>query len=107
VCAYAARLPGRELWRRGWVAIVVTVESSPRTSRPSDSQTNRQGVKQRIQDVHVSHSYHRVCTEKSEPSLQGLKQAFGLFPNLAATMADSPALINSFVAAFGNFTAAA
>lgn len=41
--------------------------------------------------------------EKSKPSLQGLKQAFGLIPNLAATMADSPPLINSFVAAFGNF----
>jgi AhpD family alkylhydroperoxidase len=40
--------------------------------------------------------------EKSKPSLEGLQQAFGLVPNLAATMADSPVLINSFVAAFGN-----
>jgi AhpD family alkylhydroperoxidase len=53
------------------------------------------------------HSYqvHTIesAPEKSRPALQGLKQAFGLIPNLAATMAASPALVNSFVAAFGNF----
>ena len=41
--------------------------------------------------------------EKSRPALQGLKQSFGLIPNLAATMAESPVLIGGFVAAFGNF----
>lgn len=41
--------------------------------------------------------------EESKPSLQGLEKAFGLIPNLAATMASSPALVKSFVAAFGNF----
>ena len=41
--------------------------------------------------------------EKSRPALQGLKQAVGLIPNLAATMAESPTLINGFVGAFGNF----
>src|ERR1041384_4011114 len=44
-----------------------------------------------------------TAPEKSKPSLQGLKQAFGLVPNLAATMADSPVLITSFVGSFGNF----
>ena len=39
----------------------------------------------------------------SRPALQGLKQAVGLVPNLAATMAESPTLINGFVQAFGNF----
>jgi AhpD family alkylhydroperoxidase len=41
--------------------------------------------------------------EGSKPALQGLKQAFGLIPNLAATMAESPVLINGFVGAFKNF----
>lgn len=36
-------------------------------------------------------------------ALQGLQQAFGLVPNLAATMANAPALVNSFVAVFGQF----
>src|SRR5882724_7830370 len=41
--------------------------------------------------------------EKSKPALQGLKQDLGLIPNLAATMAESPTLVNGFVSAFGNF----
>lgn len=41
--------------------------------------------------------------EQSQPALQGLKQNFGFIPNAAATMAGSPALINSFVACFGSF----
>ncbi|HYM01402.1 MAG TPA: carboxymuconolactone decarboxylase family protein, partial [Stellaceae bacterium] len=44
-----------------------------------------------------------TAPEKSKPALQGLKQNFGLVPNLAATMAGSPVLINGFVGAFGNF----
>ena len=43
--------------------------------------------------------------ERSRPALQGLKQAVGLIPALAATMAESPTLVNGFVAAFGNFHA--
>ena len=41
--------------------------------------------------------------EKSKPALQGLLQAVGIIPNLAATMAESPVLLNGFVGAFGNF----
>jgi AhpD family alkylhydroperoxidase len=41
--------------------------------------------------------------EGSRPALQGLKQNVGLVPNLAATMAESPTLVNGFVGAFGNF----
>src|SRR5688572_4972956 len=41
--------------------------------------------------------------EKSKPALRGLQEVFGLVPNLAATMAESPALLNAFVGAFGNF----
>jgi alkylhydroperoxidase family enzyme len=39
----------------------------------------------------------------SRQALAGLGEAFGLVPNLAATMANSPPLLNSFVAAFGQF----
>jgi alkylhydroperoxidase family enzyme len=53
------------------------------------------------------HSYriHTIesAPEKSRQALQGLQDKFGLVPNLAATMAASPALVNSFVGAFGNF----
>ena len=41
--------------------------------------------------------------EPSRPALEGLQQNFGRIPNLAATMATAPPLINSFVAAFANF----
>ena len=53
------------------------------------------------------HSYriHTIesAPEKSKPALQGLKQAVGIVPNLAATMAESPTLLDGFVGAFGNF----
>lgn len=53
------------------------------------------------------HSY-RIHTIESAPegskqALRGLQQAVGLIPNLAATMAASPVLLNGFVGAFGNF----
>jgi alkylhydroperoxidase family enzyme len=41
--------------------------------------------------------------EKAKDALRGLHQAFGLVPNLAATMANSPTLVNGFVGAFTNF----
>lgn len=41
--------------------------------------------------------------ERSRPALESLERAMGLIPNLAATMAGSPVLLNGFVAAFGNF----
>jgi alkylhydroperoxidase family enzyme len=43
--------------------------------------------------------------EGAKPALQALQGAFGLVPNLAATMASSPPLVNAFVAAFGRFAA--
>jgi len=44
-----------------------------------------------------------TAPDGAKQSLAGLQQAFGLIPNLAATMASSPPLLNSFVAAFGQF----
>jgi AhpD family alkylhydroperoxidase len=41
--------------------------------------------------------------EKSRPALETLKLHMGLVPNLAATMAESPVLVNGFVGAFDNF----
>src|SRR5262245_32804730 len=53
------------------------------------------------------HTYpvHTIDTapDGSKSALQGLQQALGLVPNLAATMASSPPLVQSFVAAFGQF----
>lgn len=48
---------------------------------------------------------HTIATapEKSQPVLEVLKQSFGLIPNLAATMAESPVLLSGFVGAFQNF----
>jgi len=53
----------------------------------------------------TTYPIHTVETapDGAKPALQGLRQAFGLIPNLAATMANSPPLVNSFVAAFGQF----
>jgi AhpD family alkylhydroperoxidase len=39
----------------------------------------------------------------ARPAMQGLIQNLGFLPNLAATMAESPVLLNGFVGAFGNF----
>ena len=41
--------------------------------------------------------------DASKPALEALQKNFGLIPNLAATMATSPTLINGFVGAFVNF----
>ena len=40
----------------------------------------------------------------SKPALETVQKVFGLIPNLAATMASSPTLINGFVGAVGNFS---
>ncbi len=39
----------------------------------------------------------------SKAALEGLQKNFGLVPNLAATMAESPTLVNGFVGALVNF----
>ena len=44
-----------------------------------------------------------TAPEKSRPALSALKQNLGLVPNLAATMAESPTLVNGFVGALVNF----
>jgi len=41
--------------------------------------------------------------EGAKQSLEFLQKAFGMVPNLAATMAGSPSLVNAFVAAQGQF----
>jgi len=41
--------------------------------------------------------------DRSKASLEGLKKNLGRIPNLAATMAESPVLVNSFVGVFANF----
>jgi alkylhydroperoxidase family enzyme len=46
-----------------------------------------------------------TASDEAKPALQGLRQAFGAVPNLAATMANSPPLVSSFVAVVGQFSA--
>ena len=53
-------------------------------------------------------SHYRIhsidsAPEKSRPALESLKSAFGIIPNLAASMAESPVLLGGFVGAFANF----
>src|SRR5690349_14906428 len=52
-----------------------------------------------------SYRVHTVETapEKSRAALEALQKNFGVVPNLAATMAESPALLNGFLGAFDNF----
>lgn len=52
-----------------------------------------------------TYQVHTIDTapDRARPALRTLRQAFGTIPNLAATMANSPPLVNSFVAAFGQF----
>jgi alkylhydroperoxidase family enzyme len=58
--------------------------------------------------VPAQHSAFRIHTlesapEQSRPGLQGLTQAIGFLPNVAATMAESPALLGAFLGGFGAF----
>ena len=50
-------------------------------------------------------SVHTIesAPEKSKQALQGLKHKFGFIPNVAATMAESPVLINAFIGGFLSF----
>jgi alkylhydroperoxidase family enzyme len=41
--------------------------------------------------------------EKSRPTLQALEQKFGFLPNVMATMAANPVLLNGFAGSFGSF----
>jgi alkylhydroperoxidase family enzyme len=47
---------------------------------------------------------HTVASapERAKPALQQLQSAFGMIPNIAGAMANSPVLINSLVGLFGN-----
>lgn len=40
--------------------------------------------------------------ERSKPALRQLQAAFGMIPNIAGVMSNSPVLINSLVGLFGN-----
>ncbi|MBL8956329.1 MAG: carboxymuconolactone decarboxylase family protein [Myxococcaceae bacterium] len=55
-------------------------------------------------DTHYAVHSIESAPEQSRPALLGLKQRFGLVPNLAATMAESPTLVNNFVAALMGFS---
>jgi alkylhydroperoxidase family enzyme len=41
--------------------------------------------------------------EKSKPTLKALEEKFGFLPNVMATMANNPVLLNGFVGSFGSF----
>jgi alkylhydroperoxidase family enzyme len=41
--------------------------------------------------------------EQCRPTLQALKEKFGFLPNVMATMANNPVLLNGFVGSFGSF----
>ena len=41
--------------------------------------------------------------EESRPTMQALKQGLGFLPNVIATMANSPVLLNGFAGIFGSF----
>lgn len=58
-----------------------------------------------MSETQSDYRVHSIDTapEGSKQALRGLQQAVGLVPNLAATMAESPVLLNGFVGASGNF----
>jgi alkylhydroperoxidase family enzyme len=53
----------------------------------------------------VKYPIHTIesAPENSKKPLQGLKQKFGIIPNVAAMMAESPVLLNAFVGGFVSF----
>lgn len=54
----------------------------------------------------TNYPIHTIASapEASQQSLEALHSAFGLIPNLAATMASAPSLVNTFVAGFGQLS---
>lgn len=83
---------------RNCCAFLLIIGSLTAAAMPGGAQDNKGNVMFDYK-VHTIES----APEKSKPALQGLKQGIGMVPNLAATMAESPVLINGFVGAFGNF----
>jgi len=57
----------------------------------------------------LNYSAHRLASapENSKPALEQLERAFGVIPNIAGAIANSPKLINSLLECFNRFTAAA
>jgi AhpD family alkylhydroperoxidase len=73
-----------------------------RTTFSSEPLTLRRGQGEMHMQTYPIHTLESA-PEKSRPALEGLKKSFGLVPNLAATMSESPVLISSFVGVFANF----
>jgi alkylhydroperoxidase family enzyme len=44
-----------------------------------------------------------TAPEKSRPTLKALEEKFGFVPNVMATMANNPVLLNGFAGSFGSF----
>ena len=44
-----------------------------------------------------------TAPDKSKPALKALEERFGFLPNVMATMANNPVLLNGFVSSFGSF----
>jgi AhpD family alkylhydroperoxidase len=74
---------------------VLALTSEGIGSRRRDRQSDRMHHFQ----VHTIES----APDQSKAALEGLNKTFGLVPNLAATMAESPTLVNGFVGALVNF----
>jgi alkylhydroperoxidase family enzyme len=55
--------------------------------------------------MHQFFTVHTIesAPEKSKQALQNIELTFGVIPNVTATMAESPVLINAFVGSFANF----
>jgi AhpD family alkylhydroperoxidase len=82
------------------LARAVTSEGLERAAPEAYLDHHRKGeIEMHPYRIHTPES----APEKSKPALDTLKQRLGLIPNLAATMAESPTLVNGFVAAFTNF----
>ena len=49
-----------------------------------------------------TYQIHTIASapEKSKPALEQLQQAFGVLPNIASVIANSPKLVNSLVGVF-------
>jgi len=79
------------------------------TAKAGGPALTSEGIGLRPSDRHsgLMHDYkvHTIqsAPEQSKAPLEALHKTFGLVPNLAATMAESPTLIAGFVGAIGNF----
>ena len=80
----------------------VAIRVPPNATKRTALHTNLNLRKDRTMTTKPNYPAHTLASapENSKPALEQLQKAFGVIPNIAGAIANSPKLINSLVGAF-------